>query len=280
MENFDSKVTVVTGGASGMGFSMAERFLRLGGRIVIADIEQAALDVAREKLAEIGPVLSVRTDVSSPDSVQALADATIERYGEVHILCNNAGVETGGSFGAIAEKSWRWVMDVNFFGPLNGCRVFLPHLEKQHEAHIVNTASVAAFHTGTATMTPYATSKFALLALSESLEVELRARQSPVYVHVLAPGPVKTRMTEAERNRPADVTIAQEPERVAMMARLARLSEESGLEPAEVAEMVEDAIRKNLFFILPHREMAIDGVLRRLRWMETGEAPPPRVAGN
>lgn len=279
MESFDSKVAVITGGASGMGYSMAERFLQLGANVVIADIEQSALDSALDQLAELGPVLGVRTDVSSSDSVQALAEATIERFGEVHVLCNNAGVETGGSFGAIEEKSWRWVMDVNFFGPLNGCRAFLPLLELQPEAHIVNTASVAAFNTGTATMTPYATSKFALLALSESLEIELRARQSTVSVHVLAPGPVKTRMTEAERNRPADVNIVREPQRVEMMENLARLTEEFGLEPSIVAEMVLDSIRENSFFILPHPEMALEGVRRRLRWMETGEAPPARVVG-
>ncbi|OJW02525.1 MAG: oxidoreductase [Microbacterium sp. 67-17] len=277
--DFTGKTAVVTGGASGMGYAMAERFLAEGANVVIADIEREALDRAAHTLGLLGDVLAVRTDVSSEESVQALADETIERFGGVHILCNNAGVETGGSFGAIAARSWRWVMDVNFFGVLNGCRVFLPLLEEQPEAHIVNTASVAAFNTGTATMTPYATSKFAVLALSESLDIELRARNATVAMHLLAPGPVKTRMVEAERNKPADVQLSAEPERIAQMENLARLTAEVGLEPSEVAGMVYDAIQDGGFFILTHPEHALTGVRKRLHWMETGEAPAPRIAG-
>lgn len=279
MDKFTGKVAVITGGASGMGYSMAEKFLTLGANVVIADIEQSALDSAQNRLSELGEVLAVRTDVSSNDSIEQLAASTIDRFGSVHIVCNNAGVETGGSFNVISEQSWRWVMDVNYFGVLNGCRAFLPLLEREQEAHIINTASVAAFNTGTATMTPYCTSKFAVLALSECLEVELKAKNSPVSVHVLAPGPVKTRMTEAERNRPQGLAISQEPERVEMMATLARLTAEMGMEPEEVADLVVNAISEDQFFILTHPEMALEGVRRRLRWMETGEAPPPRVAG-
>ncbi|MGP6169648.1 SDR family NAD(P)-dependent oxidoreductase [Microbacterium sp. A204] len=273
------KVAVVTGGASGMGYAMAEKFLTAGAKVVIADIEQSALDRAVAELSAHGEVFGVRTDVSSEESVQALADATIERFGAVHVLCNNAGVETGGTFGAIEARSWRWVMDVNFFGVLNGCRVFLPLLEQQEEGHIVNTASVAAFNTGTATMTPYATSKFAVLALTESLDIELRARDASVSMHLLAPGPVKTRMVEAERNKPVDVHVSQEPERVAQMENLARITAEVGLEPSAVADMVYDAIQSGTFFILTHPEHALTGVRKRLHWMETGEAPAPRVAG-
>jgi len=277
--DFTGKVAVVTGGASGMGYAMAERFLTDGAKVVIADIEQSALDRAVEQLSTRGEVIGVRTDVSSEVSVQALADATIERFGAVHIVCNNAGVETGGTFGAIEARSWRWVMDVNFFGVLNGCRVFLPLLEQQPEAHIVNTASVAAFNTGTATMTPYATSKFAVLALSESLEIELSARNATVHVHLLAPGPVKTRMIEAERNKPQDVHVSAEPERVAQMETLAKITAESGMDPSDVASMVHDAIQNDDFFILTHPDHALQGIRKRLQWMETGEAPAPRVAG-
>lgn len=277
--DMNGKVAVVTGGASGMGYAMAERFLTAGAKVVIADIEQSALDRAVAELGALGEVRGVRTDVSSEESVQALADATVEHFGGVHILCNNAGVETGGTFGAIEARSWRWVMDVNFFGVLNGCRVFLPLLEQQEEAHIVNTASVAAFATGTATMTPYATSKFAVLALTESLDVELRARNATVSMHLLAPGPVKTRMVEAERNKPEGVRVSSEPERVQQMATLAKITAESGLEPAAVAEMVHDAIQSGTFFILTHPDLALAGVRKRLHWMETGEAPAPRIAG-
>jgi len=189
-------------------------------------------------------------------------------------------VETGGSFSSISESAWRWVMDVNFFGVLNGCRTFLPLLEANGSGHIVNTASVAAFSSGTATMTPYCASKFAVLGMSESLEVELRTTGSNVGVSLLAPGPVKTRMVDAERNRPEDVALANEESRVQVMEKLASVTAESGLEPAEVAGQVLEAIRENKFFILTHPQMATAGVARRMEWMTTGTPPPVRQAGS
>ncbi|MFH5823173.1 SDR family NAD(P)-dependent oxidoreductase [Georgenia sp. AZ-5] len=277
--SFTDKVAVVTGGASGIGYAMAERFLTEGAKVVIADIEQAALDAALRTLGARGEVIGVRTDVSDTASLQNLADRTVEAFGKVNVVCNNAGVETGGTFLNVPEQAWRWVMDVNFFGVLNGCRIFLPLLQQQEEAHIVNTASVAAFNSGSATMMPYCASKFAVLGMTESLEIELRGAGSHVGVSLLAPGPVRTRMPEAERNRPRTVPAATEPARVAVMEALARASAEIGLDPAHVAGLVVDAIRHNQFFVLTHPEMATAGVHKRLRWMETGEAPPVRVPG-
>jgi NAD(P)-dependent dehydrogenase (short-subunit alcohol dehydrogenase family) len=271
---------VVTGGASGIGFALARRFLEEGMRVAIADVEQSALDAAVRELSAFGDVLGRRTDVRSVEDLEALAAAVLGTYGRIDVVCNNAGVETGGSFLSIPEEAWRWVMDVNFFGVLNGCRVFLPLLEAGGGGHIVNTASVAAFSSGTATMTPYCASKFAVLGMSESLEVELRTAGSSVGISLLAPGPVKTRMVDAERNRPADVPLATEPGRVAVMERLAATTAEVGLDPAEVAGQVLDAIRTNTFFVLTHPEMARAGVQRRLDWMATGTPPPARQAGS
>lgn len=280
MRTFTGRTAVVTGGASGIGYAMADRFAAEGMDVVIADIEQTALDAAVASLARPGiEVLGVPTDVSELDSVQALADATIERFGRVDLVCNNAGVETGGTFLQIPQSAWRWVMDVNFFGVLHGCRVFLPLLERQEEGHIVNTASVAAFNTGTPTMTPYCASKFAVLALSECLDIELRGRGSAVGVSLLAPGPVRTRMTEAERNRPRTVPRAAEPQRLAVMEELARLSEAIGLDPADVAQQVLDCVRENSFFVLTHPDSAVTGLERRLQWVRTGAAPAARTAG-
>ncbi|GGG47412.1 short-chain dehydrogenase [Kocuria dechangensis] len=280
MRTFTGRTAVVTGGASGIGYAMADRFADEGMNVVVADIEQQALDTAVASLARPGvEVLGVRTDVSDLDSVQALADATIERFGRVDLVCNNAGVETGGTFLNIPESAWRWVMDVNFFGVLHGCQVFLPLLEQQEEGHIVNTASVAAFNSGTPTMTPYCASKFAVLGLSECLDIELRGRGSTVGVSLLAPGPVKTRMTEAERNRPRAVPKAAEPERLAVIENLARLSEEVGLDPADVADQVLGSVRENAFFVLTHPDSAVAGLERRLEWVRTGTAPAARTAG-
>ncbi|MEV5050080.1 SDR family NAD(P)-dependent oxidoreductase [Arthrobacter sp. LAR12-1-1.1] len=279
MTEFSGKTAVVTGGASGIGFAMARRFLEEGMRVAIADVEQAALDTAVRELSAFGDVMGQRTDVRSVGDLEALAEAVLGTYGRIDVVCNNAGVETGGSFLSIPEEAWRWVMDVNFFGVLNGCRVFLPLLEAGGGGHIVNTASVAAFSSGTATMTPYCASKFAVLGMSESLEVELRTAGSPVGVSLLAPGPVRTRMVDAERNRPADVPLAAEPGRLAVMERLAATTAEVGMDPAEVAGQVLDAIRTNTFFVLTHPEMAQAGVQRRLDWMATGTPPPARQAG-
>jgi NAD(P)-dependent dehydrogenase (short-subunit alcohol dehydrogenase family) len=280
IENFTGRTAVVTGGASGIGFAMARRFLEEGMGVAIADVEQSALDNAVRELSVFGTVIGVRTDVRKVEDLEALAEATLEAYGRIDVVCNNAGVETGGSFLSIPEEAWRWVMDVNFFGVLNGCRVFLPILEANGGGHIVNTASVAAFNSGTATMTPYCASKFAVLGMSESLEIELRTAGSSVGVSLLAPGPVKTRMVEAERNRPQDVPAATEPGRLAVMERLAAKTAEAGLEPSEVAGKVLDAIRANDFFVLTHPEMAQAGVQRRLDWMTTGIPPLARQAGS
>lgn len=280
IKDFSGKVAVVTGGASGMGLAMARRFLADGAKVVIADIEQSALDTAVRDLDPTGErVLGIRTDVSSSESLQQLADKTVDAFGGVDILCNNAGVETGGPIADVTEQAWRWVMDVNFFGVLNGCRIFLPLLEQRPEAHIVNTASVAAFATGTPTMAPYCASKFAVLGFSESLEIELRSHGSTVGVSVLAPGPVKTRMTEAERNKPDSVKVSTDPERQKVIENLARKTAEVGMEPADVADMVAESIRDNRFFILTHPEIAVQGVRTRLAWMETGTPPAPRTAG-
>lgn len=281
MKDFAAKTAVVTGGASGIGLALVNAFLQEGANVVVADIEQRALDSVKRELVDAGDRLQVhRTDVTSVEDIEALARFTVETFGAVHVVCNNAGVETGGAFETIPEKAWRWVMDVNFFGVLNGCRVFLPLLEQQEEGHIVNTASVAAFASGTATMIPYCASKMAVLGLSESLEVELRSRNSNVSLSLLAPGPVKSRMTEAERNRPDDIPAASGDERLAVIDKLRKTTEEVGLAPEEVAAQVLDSIRTKNFFVLTHPDMAVRGVRTRLNWMDTGQAPAARAAGS
>lgn len=280
MKILDQRVAVVTGAASGIGLALARRLAAEGMRIVLADVEADALEQATALVrADGADAIGVRTDVRDLGAVQELAARTVEQFGGVHLVCNNAGVETGGSFLEIPGDAWKWVMDVNFYGVLHGCRVFLPLLAEHPEAHIVNTASVAAFATGTATMTPYCVSKSAILSLSECLAIELQTSGSPVGVSLLAPGPVKTRMPDAERNLPADITPAREPHRVALMEELRTKAAHIGLEPDEVAAMVVTAVRDNSFFVLPHPDMALAGVRRRLHWMETGELPAPRRAG-
>lgn len=282
MRDLTGRVAVVTGGASGIGRAMADRFIAEGMKVVIADIEQAPLDATVRELTTRGAdVIGVRTDVSDRTSLEALAAATMDAFGAVHLLCNNAGVETGGSFDQIPTEAWQWVIDVNLFGVLYGCQVFLPLLQQQDQAHIVNTASLAAFATGTPTMTPYCVSKFGVLALSESLQIELGSAGENVGVSLLAPGPVRTRMPDAERNRPEQVPSSlDDPARQSLMTTLAERVETVGLDPAEVADMVVDAVRDRRFFILTHPDMAIAAVQRRLDWMKSGIEPGVRQAGS
>jgi NAD(P)-dependent dehydrogenase (short-subunit alcohol dehydrogenase family) len=281
MEHFEGRVAVVTGAASGIGRALAERFAAEGMKVVLADVEPEPLDAAVAAIRLSGAdVLGVRTDVSSAEQVQALADATLERFGAVHILCNNAGVETGAAFANIPQRAWEWVLGVNLWGVLHGCRIFLPLIREHGEGHVVNTASLAAFATGLPTFAPYTTSKFAILAASECLALELLAGGEEIGVSVLCPGVVNTNMCEAERNRPADVpSSASDPMHESILGQLRSLAASTGMDPAEVAGMVVDAIRERRFFVLTHPDEAFAAVERRLEWMRTGIPPGERAPG-
>jgi NAD(P)-dependent dehydrogenase (short-subunit alcohol dehydrogenase family) len=199
------RVAVVTGAASGIGLAMSEVLAERGSSVVLADIEEGALKEATVALERRrASVLPVVTDVTDPRSVQALADAAVERFGAVHVLCNNAGVSgrVGRSWVTPLED-WRWVLEVNVLGVVHGVRAFLPILLAQEEGHVVNTGSAACFESLPG-MGPYGASKHAVLGLSEALARELLAAGAPVGVTVLVPGDVvRTRIMSSERNWPA-----------------------------------------------------------------------------
>jgi NAD(P)-dependent dehydrogenase (short-subunit alcohol dehydrogenase family) len=260
---------VVTGAASGIGRALASSFVAEGMSVVLADVEQEPLDLAVRELRNAGgQVLGVPTDVSRLEQVEALAEQTMSRFGAVHVVCNNAGVGSGASLAEIPLEVWHWVMGVNFWGVLYGCRVFLPLLRRQPEGHIVNTASVAALCGEAPTTGPYVASKAAVLGMSETLQRELEDAGEPIGVSVLLPGPVNTNIPTSERNRPSGVpSLRDHPSQALAQEFLRSVMGTTWLEPDQVAAMVVAAIRNNRFYIVTHPERTIDIVRKRLEPM-------------
>jgi NAD(P)-dependent dehydrogenase (short-subunit alcohol dehydrogenase family) len=204
MREFKGKVAVITGGASGIGRGIAERCVREGMKVVLADIDEANLAKTETELKTLGgTVLGVRTDVSKRSDVEHLARQAFDAFGQVHLLFNNAGVAAGGAAWEATWNDWEWVIGVNLWGVIHGIKVFTPLMLAQNtECHIINTSSSAGLIAG-GSSAPYSVTKHAVVALSESLYLTLQQRNSLVKVSVLCPGLVRTNIINAERNRPA-----------------------------------------------------------------------------
>src|SRR5205823_2975359 len=202
MRDFAGKTAFVTGGASGIGLALARAFAEAGCRVMLADIEEAPLRDALGTLENVDPeVRGVVCDVADPDSVRGAAEEAISAFGNIHILCNNAGVAGGSGVDNISLDNWRWVLDVNLMGVMHGVQALLPHMRAHGEGgHIVNTASMAGLLSGGLGFSPYVASKFAIVGMSEGLATELKPLG--IGVTVLCPGFVRTRIAEAGRNRP------------------------------------------------------------------------------
>lgn len=275
MEQLGGKVAVVTGGASGIGFALAEAFAAEGMNVVLADVEVDALEEAAAKLAAGGTeVLAVETDVRDPESVQRLADTTFDRFGTAHVVCNNAGVVAGGAVWEVPADRFRWVVEVNLLGVAYGIRAFVPRMIDQGEGHIVNTASAAGLITGPG-MASYFATKHAVVALTEVLANDLQMNgHTGVGASVVCPEFVRTRIHEAERNRPADVTPTPDDDEdmAAGRAMFAAMVTEGGIEPSVVATAVVDAVKANRFYVLPH-DTTIG--LAKQRWAKIEANQPP-----
>jgi NAD(P)-dependent dehydrogenase (short-subunit alcohol dehydrogenase family) len=282
MKRLSGRVAVVTGAASGIGRALAARFAAEGMRCVLADIEEDALARAVSELRAAGAaVTGVRTDVASAADVQALADRALGEFGAVHVLCNNAGVGAGSDFAKIPLDVWEWVLGVNLWGVIHGCRTFLPILLEQDEGHIVNTSSMAALNGHPLGLAPYTVSKFGVLGLSQNLFFELAALgRRHVGVSVLIPGLTRTRIFESARNTPA--TLTPPPPSSFARSSVAALSGvwENAMPPERVADVVAGAIREQRFYVLPYPEEAFGMAEQQLRWMRTNEplSPGPGVA--
>ena len=270
MKEFKGKVAVVTGSASGMGRAVAERAAREGMKVVLADVEQKALDKAESEMKATGAeVLAVRTDVSKPEALQELAKKTLDRFGGVHLLHNNAGVGGGAAFWETSLRDWQWIMGVNFWGPIYGIWAFLPIMLKQDtECHIVNTSSMGGLISAPYTGTPYCVSKFGVMALSETLLHELTLMGAKIGVSVLCPGQVNTNIGRPERNRPAG--LANDPRWDKKISELAHVKAlhamaadpSTGMDPSQVADLVFDGIMENKFYIYTHPEWMMAATMR------------------
>ena len=274
------QVAVVTGAGSGIGRALAVRFGQAGMHVVLADVDDAGM-VDTAALVEANGVQTamVPTDVSKEDEVTALATATLERFGDVHVVCNNAGVASTGDawFGPIS--TWEWVMGVNFYGVVHGIRAFLPFLAMGGgERHIVNTASIAGLTPGFSPA--YDASKHAVVAISEDLFVSMGAADLPIGVSVLCPGWVRTNILDAERNwpdelgeRPADTPTAE------VFTRHVGRAIDEATTPAAVADQVFDAVTAGRFWVIPHDDFLAVAIERWERIAQRLDPEPADLPG-
>jgi NAD(P)-dependent dehydrogenase (short-subunit alcohol dehydrogenase family) len=280
MQQLDGKVAVVTGGASGIGLAMARRFAREGMKLALADVEAGALEKTCAGFEAAGvEVLPQVVDVSDADQMDTLAQAVLDRFGAVHVVCNNAGVASGGPMWELSTADWEFTLRPNLWGVIHGIRVFTRHLIEQDEGHIVNTASMAGL-VSVPGLGPYNVTKHAVVTLSETLHGELKALGSKVGVSVLCPGFVQTRLWDSGRNRPEELQNAEAPpatdQEQALEVLKALIVGGTPVEP--IAERVLDAVRNRRFYILTH-----DGsegyVEQRMQSIVKGEDPAPPAEG-
>jgi NAD(P)-dependent dehydrogenase (short-subunit alcohol dehydrogenase family) len=257
MRELGGKAAFVTGGASGIGLALGRAFAQAGMKVMLADVETDALEAAVKSLHDFGPdVRSIVCDVTDPVSVEHAAVVSYQAFGNVHVVCNNAGVAAGGGIDNISLDNWRWVLDVNLMGVVHGIRTFLPHLRAHGEGgHIVNTASMAGMNGGLG-FSPYVASKFAVVGMSEGLAPQLAPLG--IGVTVLCPGYVRTRIGESGRNRPRRYgpTPPLDPASpaAALVAQIAQ-NLAAGLDPSAVAARVLAAIRQDELYVFTHPEM-------------------------
>jgi NADP-dependent 3-hydroxy acid dehydrogenase YdfG len=250
MEDVEGKTAFITGGASGIGLGMAEAFLAAGMKVAIADIEEEALARATAMLTEYSnAVCAVPLDVTDRDAVDT-AEAAL---GPIQVVCNNAGVTNRGPVDEASYDDWDWVLGVNLGGVINGVHTIVPRIRKYGQGgHVVNTSSIAGL-IATAGNGVYATTKYAVLGLSEALRQELTAES--IGVSVLCPGAVDTQINHAARNRQtrfADSNTKITEQQTEILDRSMAL----GMKPREIGEHVLSAIRADAPYILPHAEFA------------------------
>jgi NAD(P)-dependent dehydrogenase (short-subunit alcohol dehydrogenase family) len=254
MEQLNGKTAFVTGGASGLGLAMAQAFVRQGMNVMIADIDPDAVDRAVEDLAASGgKVAGASCDVADRASVEAAARKTVETFGKVHVVCNNAGIGVVGPVGTIAARDWDWIFDVNLKGVIHGVEVFLPLIESHGEGgHFVNTGSMSSFVVRPG-REPYAATKFAVMALSEGWAIQLEPRN--IGVSVLCPGYVRTRIGESGRARQERYGGPRSAPQIEQPTTPPQGAHPEAIPPEPVGERVVEAIKANELYVITHPEL-------------------------
>jgi len=282
MKEFKDKVAVITGAASGIGRGLARRAAKEGMKVVLADIEKETLNQTEEELKKSGAnVISVITDVSKSEEIENLARITLDTFGEIHLLCNNAGVGMGGFLWDCTSTDFEWVLGVNLWGVIHGIRTFIPIMRQQdNECHIVNTASMSGLITGEAANGIYSITKHGVVALSESLRTSFDLLKVKIGVSVVCPGIVNTRITNCERNRPKELRGPDYETSGERFIRLYPKSEETvkaylkmydeGTSPDQAGDIIFECVKKNLFYVFTetgpnwkeYMETRFDGILK------------------
>jgi NAD(P)-dependent dehydrogenase (short-subunit alcohol dehydrogenase family) len=279
MKDLKGKTAFITGGASGLGLSMARAMGAAGANVMLADIEQSALTAALEDLrARQIKAEGVICNVGHRDQLRAAALKTIEAFGKVHIVCNNAGVGAGGEFGTVPERDWDWIVDINLLGVVYGMEVFVPLIKSHGEGgHCVNTASMAGMISPPG-MEPYNATKFAVVAMSEGWNMQLAPAN--IGVSVLCPGFVRTRIHESRRNRLSEYGADPRANDDAI-ANGAGALVQSGIDPDAVGARVVEAIRDNELYVFTHPEMKALVEMRFAKIMEAFDkaAKSPALKG-
>ena len=288
MQDFNNKVAVVTGGASGVGKAISELLASLGAKVVVSDIEVKALDTAVAGIVEQGgEAIACQADVTNPESMKNLVDTTLQQYGEIHLVFANAGVGTGegGAMWEYSLNDWEWGFKVNTWGLIHSINAFLPVLVQQNqEAHFVITGS----GNGAFVMMPntpiYTASKAAVQAITENLHYQLQGAQSPVKVNALFPGPhvVNSGIFNSERNRPEDLPVDpnKQDSGIHSVEDMRNIMEQYGqkletTEPSEVAQHAIEGIKAEKFWICPRTEKSTLAFKARVESILTGETPTP-----
>jgi len=280
MKELNGKVAVITGGASGIGKAMAERFAKAGMKLALVDIESDRLEETAEALRKEGAeVLTQIVDVADAEAMDELARIVFDHFGTAHVICNNAGVAAAGKAWELTVADWEFTMRPNLWGVIHGVRVFGPRLIEQGEGHFVNTASMAGL-VSMSGMAAYNVTKYGVVALSETLFEDLRSIESEVGVSVLCPAFVQSRIWDSERNRPAHLQNATDGEVDAGKEagrNMLRAVIEGAMPAANVANHVHDAVVGNQLYILTHK--GTKGALeKRIGHILKGENPTPSSA--